>query len=94
MPKVFVIGGPNGAGKTTAANRLVPDFLGLREYVNADVIATGLSGFNSETVAMQAGRMMLRRLAELVHERADFAFESTLAARSFAPKLRQWGAQG
>ena len=94
MPKVFVIGGPNGAGKTTAAVRLVHDFLGLREYVNADAIASGLSRYNPESVALQAGRSMLRRLAELVEERAHFAFEATLAARSFAPMLWKWQLQG
>jgi predicted ABC-type ATPase len=88
MPKIYVIGGANGSGKTTVARRLLPNFLDVFEYVNADEIASGLSPFNPESVARQAGRLMLERLDTLVQERADFAFETTLAARSFAHFLR------
>lgn len=86
-PNVVVIAGPNGSGKTTAAPALLRDCLGVKEFVNADVIAQGLSGFSSESVALQAGRIMLERLKELAAEGADFAFETTLASRSFAPWL-------
>lgn len=85
-PKVVVIGGPNGAGKTTIAREFLPQF-GIRTFVNADIIAQGLSMFDSENVAIQAGRVMLARLNELAEERADFAFETTLASRSFATRL-------
>jgi predicted ABC-type ATPase len=85
-PKVVVIGGPNGAGKTTIAREFLPQF-GIRTFVNADIIAQGLSMFDSENVAIQAGRVMLARLNELADERADFAFETTLASRSFATRL-------
>ncbi|ACB54621.1 unknown (plasmid) [Crocosphaera subtropica ATCC 51142] len=94
MPNVYVIGGANGSGKTTVARILLPNFLDVFEYVNADEIAAGLSPFNPESVAMQAGRLMLDRLDTLVQERADFAFETTLAARNFARFLRKCKAHG
>lgn len=87
MPDVFVIGGPNGAGKSTAARGMLPEFIGVKQFVNADEIARGLSGFAPETVAREAGRIMLQRLRTLARQRSDFAFESTLAARSFASWL-------
>jgi len=87
-PSVVVIGGPNGAGKTTAAPFLLGRHLGLTEFVNADAIANGLSGFRPDTVALQAGRIMLARLRELAAGRVSFAFETTLASRTFAPWLK------
>src|SRR4051794_21581730 len=87
MPDIFVIGGPNGAGKNTAARGVLPSFVGGSQFVNADEIARGLSGFALETVATEAGRIMLRRLRFLVEQRVDFAFETTLASRSFVPWL-------
>src|SRR5260370_34827120 len=86
QPQVIIIAGPNGAGKTTLAPFLLRDTLGLLEYVNADPIAQGLSGFDPASVAFQAGRVMLHRLHDLAAQRRTFAFESTLAARSYA----QW----
>jgi len=88
-PNVVVVAGPNGSGKSTAAPALLRDYLGITEFVNADVIAQGLSGFGSEAVAMPAGRIMLERVHELAEQRADFAFETTLASRSFARWLRE-----
>lgn len=87
MPDVFVIGGPNGAGKTTAARGMLPSFIGISQFVNADEIARGLSGFAPETVAREAGSIMLRRLRTLAERRENFAFETTLASRSFVPWL-------
>jgi len=88
MPDVVVIAGPNGAaGKTTVAPTLLRDLLQVPEFVNADQIATGLSGFNPQDTAFQAGRLMLSRLHELAREGTDFAFETTLASRSFGPFL-------
>jgi len=84
MPQVFVIGGPNGAGKTTLAETLLPDYLKVSEYVNADLIAGGLSAFNPGTVALEAGRLMLKRIHELAEKGVDFAYETTLASRSFS----------
>ena len=89
MPRVYVIGGPNGAGKTTASMALFPDGLQCPEYVNADAIAAGISPFRPESVAMEAGRVMLRRIRHLAGARQDFAFETTMASRSFAPFLRE-----
>ncbi len=88
-PIVIVIAGPNGAGKTTIAKRVLADTLGLVEFVNADVIAAGLSGFAPDRSALTAGRIMLGRLRELASSRASFAFESTLASRTFAPWLSE-----
>ena len=81
--------GPNGAGKSTAAPALVRDLLGVSEYVNADLIAQGLSAFDTESVALQAGRVMRARLRQLADQRRDFAFETTLATRSYVPWLLQ-----
>ena len=93
-PHVIVIAGPNGAGKSTTAPMLLKGTLGVTEFVNADVIAQGLSAFQPESAAFHAGRVMLERLHYLAKERVDFAFETTLASRSFAPwiaKLKQSG---
>jgi predicted ABC-type ATPase len=88
-PSVVVLAGPNGAGKSTAAPELLKDTLAVTEFVNADVIARGLSAFDPERAALAAGRVMRKRLQELARERKDFAFETTLASRSFAPWLAE-----
>lgn len=93
MPELYLFGGPNGAGKTTTARRILPDFLSCREFVNADAIASALSPFRPETVARRAGRLMLLRLAELVNDKQDFAFESTLASRGFVGFLENCAQQ-
>lgn len=93
-PIVVVIAGPNGAGKTTIAKRVLADTLGIDEFVNADTIAQGLSGFRPERAAFAAGRVMLARLHELGKQGGSFAFESTLASRTFAPWLRDRIATG
>jgi predicted ABC-type ATPase len=93
-PKVIVIAGPNGAGKSTAAPELLHGTLAVNEFVNADVIARGLSAFEPERVAIQAGRIMLARLDELAKNRISFAFETTLASRSFAPWISDLKATG
>jgi predicted ABC-type ATPase len=93
-PRVVVLGGPNGAGKSTAALRLLKGALGVTEFVNADLIAQGLSGFAPERVAMAAGRIMLARLKELAARREDFAFETTMASRTFLPWLASLAASG
>lgn len=86
-PSVVVLAGPNGAGKSTVAPALLQGTLGVTEFVNADDIARGLSAFNAERAALPAGRVMLARLHELARRRMSFAFETTLASRSFAPWL-------
>jgi predicted ABC-type ATPase len=85
LPKLIAISGPNGAGKSTLAPFLLRDAYGSTEFVNADTIAQGLSAFSPETVAFEAGRIMLRRLRDLAERRISFAFETTLASRSYAP---------
>jgi len=85
MPHIIIIAGPNGAGKSTAAPALLSETLEITEFVNADAIAQGLSAFAPEKVAFRAGRIMLERLQQLAEERVNFAFEITLATRSFAP---------
>lgn len=87
-PSLVVVGGPNGAGKSTTAEALLNGTLSVEEFVNADVIARGLSGFAPEGTAVAAGRILLARIRELAGQRATFAFETTLASRSFAPWLR------
>ena len=94
MPDVVVIAGPNGAGKSTVAPTLLRDLLRVPQFVNADQIAAGLSGFDPEATAFRAGRLMLLRLHELADRRVDFAFETTLSSRSFGPFLDRLKASG
>lgn len=93
-PNVLILAGPNGSGKSTAAPSLLRDYLQIPDFVNADVIAQGLSAFDAENIAFKAGRIMLERLRELADARADFAFETTLAAKSFASWLAQLQTSG
>jgi predicted ABC-type ATPase len=93
-PKIIIIAGPNGAGKSTLAPLLLRDKFDLADYVNADTLALGLSAFHPEKVAIQAGRVMLKRLRELAGQRESFAFESTLASRSYAPWISELQSQG
>jgi len=83
MSNLYVISGCNGAGKTTASLSILPEILDCHEFVNADMIAYGLSPLNVSGVAMQAGRIMLQRIKDLMNENKDFAFETTLATRSY-----------
>jgi predicted ABC-type ATPase len=87
-PVLYLIGGPNGAGKTTAAMNIMPAFIDCYEYVNADAIAKALSPFRPDNVSIEAGRLMLKRIRELSRKQEDFAFETTMASRSFAPFLK------
>ena len=89
MPNLFIISGCNGAGKTTASFTVLPELLRVKEFVNADEIARGLSPFQPETVAIEAGKIMLRRLRELLSQGHDFAFETTLSTRSFVGLISQ-----
>ena len=82
-PNLYIIAGPNGAGKTTASFNLLPNVLHCPNFVNADEIARGLSPFAPETVSFQAGRIMLKRIEELLPQKEDFAIETTLATRSY-----------
>lgn len=84
---LYIIAGCNGAGKTTASYTILPEILNCREFVNADEIAKGLSPFQPEKVAFEAGRIMLTRLEQLLRAGEDFAFETTLATRSYKSKI-------
>lgn len=85
---VIIIAGPNGAGKSTTAPAVLQGALGVTEFVNADTIAAGLSAFNPEKAAFHAGRVMLERLQQLADNGDDFAFETTLASKTFAHWLK------
>lgn len=93
-PRVVILAGPNGAGKSTAAKCLLLGPLAVAEFVNADTIAAGLSAFSQDRVALEAGRVMRTRLRQLAAKCADFAFETTLATRSYAPWLRTLSDRG
>ena len=91
---LYIIGGPNGAGKTTASYSVLPKILHCREFVNADEIARGLSPFNPESVAIEAGRMMLSRIAELLRRNESFSIETTLSTRSYFRLIEKAHQQG
>ena len=86
---LYIIGGCNGAGKTTASYTVLPDILNCREFVNADEIAHGLSPFNPADVAIEAGRLMLKRIEELLAREESFSIETTLATRSYVNLVRR-----
>ena len=93
-PNLYIIAGPNGAGKTTASYTLLPEMLGCANFVNADEIARGLSPFSPETVDVQAARIMLARIEELLAQKVDFAIETTLATRSYVQLIKRAHAIG
>ena len=89
MPNLYIIAGCNGAGKTTASYTVLPEMLNCKEFVNADEIAKGLSPFQPDKVAFEAGRIMLRRIEDLLAGGEDFAFESTLSTRSYVSLIKK-----
>lgn len=89
MPGLYIIAGCNGAGKTTASITILPEILKCKEFVNADSIAAGLSPFNVESVAFEAGRIMLQRIQQLMEDKEDFAFETTLRTRSYVSLIQK-----
>ena len=93
-PNVIMLAGPNGAGKTTSSRSLLAEQLKVMTFVNADIIAQGLAGFDPESAAWEASRIMLERLDDLAEKRQDFAFETTLAARSYAQRIEKWRSDG
>ena len=84
QPQVAILGGINGAGKTTASQRILRDAMRIPVFTNADAIARGLNAFDPESEAVQAGRVMLTHMHAMVAARRSFAFETTLAARTYA----------
>ena len=86
---LYIIAGCNGAGKTTASFTILPEILNCKEFVNADEIAKGLSPFQPEKVSFESGRIMLKRINELLETNVNFAFETTLATKSYKSKIRE-----
>lgn len=84
---LYIIAGCNGAGKTTASFTILPEILNCKEFVNADEIAKGLSPFQPEKAALESGRIMLHRINELLAHNEIFAFETTLATKSYKQKV-------
>jgi len=89
MPNLYIIAGSNGAGKTTVSYSVLSEALECRTFVNADEIAKGLSAFHPETVAIQAGRIMLQRINDLISRGQDFAFETTLSSKSYMQTIKK-----
>jgi predicted ABC-type ATPase len=94
QPIVYILAGPNGAGKSTFAKLFLPEYADCKEFVNADLIAAGLSPFNPESLAIEAGRLMLERIETLARSRVDFGFETTLSGRSHASLISRLRSEG
>lgn len=90
MPRCIIIAGPNGAGKTTFAREFLPKDAGVLHFVNADLIAAGLSPLKPDLASRAAGRMMLSELDRLSKAREDFAFETTLSGKTYLERIRKW----
>lgn len=93
-PRIYIIAGSNGAGKTTFATQFLPRYAGTVDFINADMIAKGLSPFEVERVATAAGRIALKRFDELADGNRSFAIETTLSGRAYALRLRDLKARG
>ena len=91
---LYIISGCNGAGKTTASYTVLPEILECKEFVNADEIARGLSPFNPESMAIEAGRLMLQRIDDLLGKDITFAIETTLATKPYINLVRRAQAKG
>jgi len=89
FPNLYIIAGPNGAGKTTFAKEFLPHYAKCENFVNADLIAQGLSPFSPAAAGLKAGRLLLKQIREFAERRADFAFETTLAGKTYVALLRR-----
>ena len=94
QPTCYVIAGPNGAGKTTFALRYLPEITGCKNFINADLIADGLSPLDPAKVQLEAGKTLLREIRGHVADGEDFAFETTLSGRSYAKLLKELKSKG
>ncbi|MDP3722041.1 MAG: zeta toxin family protein [Candidatus Omnitrophota bacterium] len=88
-PNLYIIAGPNGAGKTTFAREFLPHYAKCKNFVNADLIAQGLSPFSPAAAGIKAGRLLLKQIHEFAERRADFAFETTLSGKTYVTLLRR-----
>ena len=93
-PRLYVVAGPNGAGKTTFARKFLPDYAHCKQFVNADLIASGLSPFSPEAAALRAGRLLLEQIRLLARARSDFGFETTLAGVTYVSIFSKLKAEG
>jgi predicted ABC-type ATPase len=93
-PRIVIIAGPNGAGKTTFAREFLPQEAHCPDFINADLIAAGLSPFNPDAAALRAGRLMLEEIAARVAQRRSFAFETTLSGLAYGRQIPAWRQQG
>jgi predicted ABC-type ATPase len=91
--KIIIIAGPNGAGKTTFARSFLPEEAQCPRFINADLIAAGLSPFAPDVAALKAGRLMLTEIADCVRKGESFAFETTLSGLSYLAHIKQWRAK-
>ena len=91
--KCYIIAGPNGAGKTTFANEFLPIEAECLNFINADLIAQGLSPFQPDKMAIEAGRLMIQHINECVRRNESFAFETTLSGKGYIKKILDWKAQ-
>ncbi len=92
--KIIIIAGPNGAGKTTFANEFLPNEADCINFVNADLIAAGISPYSPSSAAFKAGRIMLSEIDTYVQKRENFAFETTLSGRHYASRIPIWKSEG
>ncbi len=92
--RIIIIAGPNGAGKTTFAREFLPQEAHCPDFINADLIAAGLSPFNPEAVALRAGRLMLEEIASRTVQGRGFAFETTLSGLTYARRIPLWKRDG
>jgi predicted ABC-type ATPase len=91
--KCYILGGPNGAGKTTFANEFLPIEAECLNFINADLIAKGLSPFKPDRMAIEAGRLMIRYINECIRKNESFAFETTLSGKGYIKKINDWKKQ-
>ena len=94
LKKIIIIAGPNGAGKTTFARDFLPQEAHMLRFVNADLIASGLSPFNPEVAAIKAARLMLREIDECASKGESFSFETTLSGLNYLRRIKDWKADG
>ncbi len=88
--EIYILAGPNGAGKTTFAKEYIPNIGILEQFVNADLIAAGLSPFDPDKEAIQASKLMLKQIDKLVEQRKSFCIETTLSGRAYLSKIKEW----